>query len=380
MRMRGAASLAYEAPRQKSGLVAKVSAVVAPGLIARQKNPDNLEMPFESLDELITPVERLYVRSHFEVPRLSVDTWRLSVEGAVLRPFTIGFAELARMPAETRVALLECAGNGRVMLSPPKSGVQWEAGAVGNIAWTGVPLATLLERVGLRDGAAYVVLIGADAGQISAPEPETPGEIFYARSLPLEKALRPEVILAYQMNGRDLPIEHGYPVRAVVPGWYGMASVKWLCRVLVTKEPFHGYFETEAYSIWERRGGLVSLVPLRELQVKAQIARPAPREVVPADTIYRVFGAAWSGHDVVTRVEVSADGGQHWREAQLVDEAAPFAWRRFAYEWRTPARAGRYVLMARATDARGRTQPMHRDPDLRDVAICHVLPVEIEVR
>ncbi len=169
-------------------------------------------------------------------------------------------------------------------------------------------------------------------------------------------------------------------MRAVVAGWYGMASVKWLKRITVTDRPYQGYFQTFMYTVWDRRHGQPSLVPVREMQVKSEIARPAAEEVVAANTNYRVHGAAWAGEEEVRRVEVSTDGGKSWAEAKLLDKAARYTWQRWEYPWQTPERAGRRVLMARATDAQGRTQPMKRDEDLRDAMISHVLPVAVEVR
>ena len=158
-----------------------------------------------------------------------------------------------------------------------------------------------------------------------------------------------------------------------------MASVKWLKRIIVSDRPFDGYFQTFQYTTWERRHGMASLVPVSTIQVKAQIARPAPFEVVPKGAPYRIHGAAWSGDSDVAKVEVSDNGGQTWNGANLVGKHVPLAWRFWEYDWRTPTRAGRHVVMARVTDARGRVQPMNRDPDLRDSAINHALPIEIEV-
>jgi DMSO/TMAO reductase YedYZ molybdopterin-dependent catalytic subunit len=350
------------------------------GLITRQTDPENLEFPFSTLESFLTPTEQFYVRTHFEVPALEASSWRLTVEGAVERPLELGSDELRRMPARTVTALLECSGNGRVFLKPPQVGIRWGLGGVGNAEWTGVPLAAVLERAGVKPGAVEVILEGADQGEFREPLPKTPGAIPYARSLPLEKARRPEILLAYQMNGEDLPPRHGHPARAIVPGWYGMASVKWLKRIIVTDRPFLGYFQTFQYTLWERRHGLPSLVPVTEIEVKAQIARPAPYEVVPKGSTYRIHGAAWTGDSEVAKVEVSTDGGRTWTVAKLTGESIRFAWRFWEHAWATPARAGRQLLMARATDDRGRVQPMGRDNDRRDAMISHVLPIEVEVR
>jgi DMSO/TMAO reductase YedYZ molybdopterin-dependent catalytic subunit len=355
------------------------SAGPAGGLIVRQRQPDNLESPFEVLDAFLVPNERFYVRNHFAAPKIDARAWRLRVEGAVEKPLEIGYDELLKLPSHSQVALLECAGNGRVFLTPKARGVGWGFGAVGTAEWTGVPLAEMLERAGVRSSAVEVVLEGADSGSVEE-EPKSPGAIHFARSLPLAKARKPEVLLAYRMNGKELPAAHGYPLRAVVAGWYGMASVKWLTRVVVVDRPFQGYFQTFDYTYFERRDGLPVITPITELEVKASIARPALQEVVPADQPYRVHGAAWSGEADVTQVEVSTDNGRNWSKAQLLDKPAKYAWRFWEYRWQTPSQPGPQVLMARATDSRGRTQPAQRDPDRRNYMISHVLPVEVEVR
>ena len=349
-----------------------------PGLIVREQEPQNLEFPFPTLDSLLTPNTRFYVRNHFVAPKLEARDWRLKVEGAVERPLELTYDDLLKMASRTQTALLECAGNGRVFLTPKASGVAWELGAASNAEWAGVPLAALLDRAGVRGSAVEVILEGADAGEIK-DEPKSPGKISFARSLPLDKARKPEVLLAHKMNGDDLPAAHGFPVRAVVPGWYGMASVKWLTRVVVTDRPFQGYFQSLSYTSFERVNGLPSMVPVTELEVKAEVARPAHGEVVPSGADYRVHGAAWTGESEVAKVEVSTDGGKTWAEARLLGEATPFTWRLWEYAWR-PTEKGGATVMARATDKKGRTQPEKRDPDRRAYRISHVLPVEVEVR
>jgi DMSO/TMAO reductase YedYZ molybdopterin-dependent catalytic subunit len=196
------------------------------GLIIRQKEPTNLEMPFDQVDSYLTPTELFYIRSHFPAPRLDVAGYRLRIDGAVRNPLALSYQELREMRSETRIATLECAGNGRVFLVPTARGAQWELGAVGNAEWMGVPLRALLERAGLEDDACEVVFEGADRG-IPTEEPIPPGPISYARSVPREKAVQPEVLIAYQMNGRDLSPDHGYPVRAIVPRslWHGFRQV-----------------------------------------------------------------------------------------------------------------------------------------------------------
>jgi DMSO/TMAO reductase YedYZ molybdopterin-dependent catalytic subunit len=350
------------------------------GLIVRERNPENLEFPFSALNSFVTSKEEFFVRSHFGVPKLDLDAWRLAIEGCVKEPYEIGYDELLRMPARSVTMTLECAGNSRIFLSPKVGGLQWELGAVSTAEWTGVPLAAVLKRAGVKAGATEVVLEGADSGAITK-EPVSPGKIHYARSLPLAKALMPEVILAYKMNNEPLPLSHGFPLRAVVPGWYGMASVKWLTRVVVTDTTFRGYFQTSDYSFWEQRDELpIQLLPVTEIEVKAEIARPALHEIIPTDTIYRVYGAAWTGESEVSQVDMSTNGGDHWEPTQLLGESVPYAWRFWEFYWRTPAQPGIHTLMARATDARGNVQPMQRDAHRGSYMISHVQPIEVEVR
>jgi len=350
------------------------------GLILREKDPENLEFPFSTLSTFITPNEQFFIRSHFPVPKLNPRSWRLKVEGLVDRPLEINYTDLLSLPSRSVMITLECAGNSRIFLTPKVGGVQWGLGAVGNAEWTGVPLRAVLERAGVRPGAVEVILEGADAGEIKK-DSQSPGKIHFARSLPLEKALRPEVLLAYEMNGTQLPVAHGFPLRAVVPGWYAMASVKWLTRIIVTDGVFRGYFQTADYTYWDQRQGLpIQLLPVTELEVKAQIARPALHEVVPANSVYRMHGAAWAGESEVTKVEVSTNAGRTWEAAELLSASSRYAWCLWEYRWRTPPRVGRHIVMARATDARGHVQPMHRDPHRGTYMISHVQPVEVNVQ
>jgi DMSO/TMAO reductase YedYZ molybdopterin-dependent catalytic subunit len=346
------------------------------GLIVRERQPENLEMPSAGLEQFLTPAERFYVRCHFSVPKLDVADWKLEVVGAVDRPLTLALSDVAALPARTAVMTLECAGNGRSFLQPKAKGVQWALGAVGNAEWTGVALSGVLERAGLKRNAVDVVLEGADQGE-PKNEPKPVGTFPFARGLPLNKAMRPEVLLAYKMNGQPLTPRHGFPLRAIVGGWYGMASVKWLRRIVVTDRPFLGYDQTIDYAIWEKVNGVPGLVPLSEIEVKSSIARPVAGEIVRAGTNYRLRGAAWAGQARIEKVQISTDGGHSWASAPLLGDAVPFAWRLWEFNW-LPS-AGKQVLMVRASDDRGRTQPLQRDPDRRSYMINHVVATEVDV-
>src|SRR5258707_12755005 len=348
------------------------------GLIIRQKEPNNLETPFDQVDSFLTPMELFYIRSHFPTPKLELASYRLHVDGAVRNPFSLSYNELRDMPSETRVATLECAGNSRVFLVPQAEGAQWELGAVGNAEWTGVPLGALLERAGMEEGACEIVLEGADQGTPTI-EPKPPGPISYARSLPRDKAIQPEVLIAYQMNGRDLPLDHGYPVRAVVPGHYGMASVKWLTHIHAVREPFRGYWQTSDYGYWDYLDGKPVRLALGEMKLKSEIARPRVYETLATNRVYTVSGAAWAGETEVTGIAVSTDGGQNWAEAEFLDPVQRYAWRRWKFEWLTPKKPGRYTLLARAKDANGGVQPDTHDPNYGTYVINYPLPIEVFV-
>jgi DMSO/TMAO reductase YedYZ molybdopterin-dependent catalytic subunit len=348
------------------------------GKIVRGETPLNLEMPFEKLEGFLTPTESFYVRTHFPIPSIDRDAWWLHVEGDVENSFAINYEELLELESVTIPVTLECAGNNRSFLDPKVKGVQWGLGAVGTAEWTGVPLSILLDRARVKAGGCQVVLEGADGGMLEDPK-SPPGELKFARSIPIEKA-RTDVLLAYKMNGGELPPAHGFPLRAIVPGWYAMASIKWLQRIIVTDQPFTGYYQTIDYAYWKRREAIAELTPLTQMQVKAQIAKPAQGEVVPANSSVRVHGAAWTTDGEIAKVELSTDGGATWTEVKLLGESEPNAWRLWEFNWRTPAAAGTQMLIARATDSIDRTQPVHRDPDRGTYMINHLLSITVEVR
>jgi len=332
-------------------------------MITREKEPPNLEMPFSALGDFVTPNQQFYVRCHFPIPKINERNWRLKIEGKVARPFEVTMDDLRQMPARTMTATLECAGNSRVFLVPKVKGVQWELGAVGNAEWTGVRLRDLLQRAGMTNEAREIILEGADNGTIAEP-PRPAGKINFARSLPVEKAMD-DVLLAFAMNGEPLSASHGFPLRAVVPGWYGMASIKWLQRIIVSDRPFNGYYQSVDYAYWQRDAAGTTLLPITTMQVKAEIAHPEDNEVIRANGKYLVNGAACDG--------------KSWSEANLKGASIKNAWRLWEFEWQTPT-PGNYTLMARATDSRGQMQPMERDANSGTYMVCHCLPIEVEVR
>ncbi|MBX7104677.1 MAG: sulfite oxidase [Gemmataceae bacterium] len=346
----------------------------APAPIVREFDPLNAETPTHVLG---TPQgdQCHFIRSHFPVPHVDMNAWRLVVEGAVEKPQSFTLTELRKLPTVTRKIAIECAGNSRVYLTPKVRGVNWANGAVGQASWTGIPLAAVLERAGVRNSAVEVVLEGADSGT-HADEPKSPGIITYARSLPISKAMKPETLLALEMNGKPLTAHHGAPLRAVVGGWYGMAGVKWLTRIIVADKPFQGYWQTMDYSQFDRVNGIPTLVPITAMRVKSVITSPTDRQDINSTT---VRGLAWAGEQAVAHVDVSADGGTTWQRARLLGEARPFEW--VAWSMELPALGrDRITLMSRATDSNGLSQPLTRDGDRRTYQINHVIPISVNVR
>jgi DMSO/TMAO reductase YedYZ molybdopterin-dependent catalytic subunit len=320
------------------------------GLVVHRAEWLNCETPAADLGGDLTPPAQFYQRSHFPPPVLDQTVWRLRVGGLVQRPLSLTLAELTRLPAETMAVTLECAGNGRARFQPPTPGVQWDAGAVGTAEWTGPRLADVLDRAGIRPDASEVIFSGADRGTVDG----SPDPIRFERSLTVRDALESDALLAYAMNGQQLPLRHGYPLRLVVPGWYAVASVKWLTDIRVAAEPFEGYFQASNYVYEWTRGGVVTREPVRLQQVRALITRPGDGQELPGGGVI-VRGVAWSGAAPIARVEVSVADGP-WRKARLTGTQGAHGWQ----QWEFLAGglpAGETRIRARAEDLAGAGQP-----------------------
>src|SRR5213080_3556923 len=309
--------------------------------------PLNAETPLEALTEDLTPESSFFGRSHFHRPDMAQRKPVLEVAGAVQQALQLNIAGLQAMGTRTLTATLECAGNGRTGLQPLPAGEPWGLGAVGTARWTGVPLRAVLESARLRPHVVEILAIGADRGR----PPEVADEIPFARSLPLAKARDPDTLLALQMNGRPIPPEHGAPIRLIVPGWYGMASVKWLERIEALAEPFRGYYQLGRY-VYDHADGNPP-IPVRTIRVRSLIVSPSDGEAVRKGHV-AVRGKAWSGDAEVVSVQVEVDGLS--REASLLPPVSPHAWRTWEFAWDAIA-PGRHVLRSRATDAKGAAQP-----------------------
>jgi DMSO/TMAO reductase YedYZ molybdopterin-dependent catalytic subunit len=311
--------------------------------------PNSRAFPFASLNSWITPTSEFFVRSHFGIPKIEISRWALEVKGAVERPRNFTLEEVLKFPAQEVIVTLECSGNP----------VGW--GGVSNARWTGIRLGALLEACGIRADAAEVVLVGADGGaEREANGIHVPA---YARSITIKKAIDKDTLLAFKMNGEALPAIHGGPLRAIIPGWYSMDSVKWIQQIVVSREPFKGFYHTQRYYEARRINGQVYRNELHELRIKSQIARPIQQQTLALAPV-KVVGAAWTNGDAeITKVELSFNRGKSWVETKLGEEHAPYAWRLWFLDW-TPTVAGVYEIIARAHDTKGREQPLERDSTL----------------
>lgn len=324
-------------------------------LIARSLRPPDYEAPVALLDSWVTPTEHFFVRCHMPPPtNVEASKWSLAVDGEIAKPASLTLAELKAMPAVTLPVTLECAGNGRAFFEPPVAGIQWAKGAVGNARWTGVRLAEVLKRVGIKDTARFIHMHGGDRPVGTMPA--------FIRQLPLSKAMHPDTLLVYDMNGQPLPLLHGFPLRTVVPGWEGAYSVKWLSKLQVATSESDSFWVATAYRYPTRRvapGAAVDakdMAPVTGLVVKSLLTRPLDATTVGPGRI-AVGGFAWAGDTDIKGVEISLDHGASWRPARLVGEHGKYAWRRFEYSFQA-MRPESYLIMSRATDAAGRTQPI----------------------
>jgi DMSO/TMAO reductase YedYZ molybdopterin-dependent catalytic subunit len=337
-------------------------------------SPENSETPLESIHGWVTPNSLFFVRNHFQTPAIDLPSWRLRIEGCVNHPVEMTWEQLMALPQRSVFATVECAGNGRSFLQTPVPGVQWGAGAIGHAEWTGVPLCRVLEEAGVRPDAMEVLFEGCDRGS----ESDHPEPMHFARSLPLAKALDRDTLLATRMNGELLSPSHGFPLRLFVPGWYGVASVKWLRRIEVLDRSFHGYYQSVKYTVQRQTPRGQETVVVGPMAVKAELIRPAAGAELGIGT-NRLFGVAWAGEEAVGRVEVSTDGGRTWDPADLIGQRTPYCWTMWEYLWEV-AESGDYELLTRAVSESGRVQPAQHEPLNGGYLIHHSRSIPVRVR
>ena len=345
---------------------------INPELTTLSRIPLVASVPLNLLNTEVMSNDRFYVRNHFPIPKVDAANWSLPVSGEVDTPLNISYQHLKDFPRHEVLALLECAGNSRGAIQPPIEGLLWDHGGVGTAGWAGVSLSTVLERAGLRSTAKEVLIEGCDEGE----ERGARGKLNYAMSLPMEKALHPDTLLAYEMNGDTLPDEHGFPLRAVVPGWFGMTSVKWIKSIQVLDHAFVGYHQTSYYVfVPEGATGDQPNERVTSLRVKSLISHPVRGQYVTAGQVM-IEGMAWSGNGPIDKLEISTDDGKSWQEARVKPSPSPYAWQSWKYTWEanTP---GNYLVRSRATDLKGDTQPAQTQWNFRGFAnnAIHVVPV-----
>lgn len=341
-----AAAVPAGAPRLLGQSTAASSASSRLGLDVLTHRPLNAQTPLAAMRAWRTPNDLFYVRSSLGPPARASDEWTLTVDGEVERPLALSLDEIRRLPAVTRPVVLECAGNGRGRLDLSNtSGIQWTHGAVSNAEWQGVQLGEVLDRAGPRSGALHFWARALDRGPFQVPD--------FLRSIPREIALG-DAFLAYEMNGEPIPHLHGGPLRLIVPGWFGMASTKWLTHLHARREPSDNYFMATSYHYADGQ-------PVEQLWVKSLIAEPLDEATVPVGPL-RVVGVAWTGAAGIRGVDFSADGGRTWRPARLTGPEHDRAWRTWEHTLDV-TRPGAYTLSARATDRNGAVQPARHDPD-----------------
>ncbi|MBV8820804.1 MAG: sulfite oxidase [Acidobacteriaceae bacterium] len=326
-----------------------------PGLIINSARPKDYEMPLEGFRDWITPEEHFFVRNHHYTPEVKLESWSLRVDGVVGNAATFSLDDLKKMPRQSVVAVVECAGNGRVFYEPHVAGMQWKYGSVANARWTGVRLADVLKKAGIKDSATEILFDGEDVPISTMPK--------FQRTITVKKALDPDTLLAYEWNGRAIPMEHGFPLRLIAPGWASDSWVKWVKHIEVLDHEFDGFWMKTAYRHPLKPvppGTSVppdQMVPVTDLSVKSVIATPAGNWAAPGRV--KISGAAWSNGSEITGVDVSTDGGQSWKAAALGRDKAKYAWRLWELDW-TPPQEGNYKLLARAKDSFGNTQPLEQ--------------------
>lgn len=320
--------------------------------------PANYESVRSVFTTRITPLERFYIRNHFDIPRGDprtwAKTWKLAVRGLVAKPVALSLADLEKMKQVTVEAVLQCAGNGRGLFRPRVPGVQWRWGAMGNAEWTGVRLADVLEAAGVTTKAQHVELRANDSANVE----QTPA---FVRGIPIAKALHPDTLIALRMNGQPLSPLHGSPARLVVPGWVGDDWIKWLSSIEARADESTEFFYATGYRFPVKPGPPGQAIPpdqmkpMTKLVVKSQLGSISPGDVLAPGT-HELIGVAFSGEARVTKVEITVDGGATWQPSKLDDHDSNYGFRVFRFPWQ--AKPGKTKIGSRATDSAGAEQPV----------------------
>jgi DMSO/TMAO reductase YedYZ molybdopterin-dependent catalytic subunit len=323
-----------------------------PFLTTRSLHPENQETPIQFIENEIVKNNLFYRRNHFYYPALSYSNYWLTINGLVSTPILLSMQDILQLPSKTIQVVLECAGDKRSFFKPKVFGEQWEKGAISQGYWKGVPLRSLLELSGIREGAKEIVVEGYDFGERTDLD-----KVFtYTRSLPLEKALHPDTIIAYEYNNQPIPFKHGSPLRLIVPQWYAMASVKWIKQISVIDSNFKGPFQTIDYVYYPNTENNKDAFPVTTINVNSTIQKPLDREILNTGE-HLIKGIAWTGKGFITKLEISVDGGITWLNSKLEPpKNGGYGWQSWSYDW-TVLEKGEYKIMTKATDSYNRTQP-----------------------
>lgn len=321
-------------------------------LIPRNLQPENKEVPIQFIESDLMDKTLFYRRNHFRYPKLSSSNYWLPIDGLVKTPKLLSLQEITTMPTKNIMVILECSGNKRNFFEPRVFGEQWEKGAINQGIWKGVPLKIILESAGIRTGAKEVVVEGYDYGR----HPYFDKIYSFTRSLPLEKALHPDTLIAYEYNNQPIPFRHGYPLRLIVPQWYAMASVKWVKSINVIGSEYKGPFQSVDYVYYPNKENDNDAYPVREINVNSTIQKPLDMEILsPGKQI--VKGIAWTGKGKISKVEISTDNGKTWGDTVINRHyIGGYGWFSWSYVWNIPHK-GEYILLSKATDSFQRIQP-----------------------
>lgn len=323
-----------------------------PYLITRNLIPENQETPIHFHYSDIVNKNLFYRRNHFPYPSLSLSNYWIPVSGSVTTPTLFSIQDIQRLPSKTVKFILECSGNKRNFFEPKVFGEQWEKGAISQGYWRGVPLKSLLEIAGVKDHAEEVIIEGYDFGERKDINRVVP----YKRSLPIEKALHTDTLLAYQYNNQPIPFKHGFPFRLIVPQWYAMASVKWVKQITITSSSFTGPFQSIDYVYYPNKNNNNDARPVTHLNVNSTIQKPLDMEILNTG-IHKIKGIAWTGKGNISKVEISTDNGKTWTETSLEKkQESGYHWITWSYNW-TVLKKGEYTILSKATDSFDRIQP-----------------------
>ena len=323
-----------------------------PYLITKSLDPENQETPMNFITGDIVGRKLFYRRNHFSYPHFTSSFYFLTIDGLVHTPRTISVQEIYSLPSTTIKVVLECSGDKREFFEPKTFGEQWGKGAISQGIWKGVSLRTLLQHTGLMDTAKEIVFEGYDYGQ----RPDSNHILNFSRSLPIKKSLEPDTIIAYEYNNQPIPFKHGFPLRLIVPGWYAMASVKWIKKITVIDKEFYGPFQAVDYVYYPSKENDSDKFPVTTINVNSTILKPLNMQLLHTG-IYEIKGIAWTGQGIITKVEISLDEGHTWDTCQLKSTSEKYTWTSWSYKWEAH-KIGEYTLKSRATDSYGNVQPI----------------------